>query len=108
MEENKEVPVGPNTTSKKGLMTRQFSNKWLVVWFVIAPIILLAYFFWWSPKQACSIAVEYHPATQTIETDNVFANKQGVAEYYSYTKSRYESRQFKTKDDAVDYCMSLK
>lgn len=88
-----------STKQKEDILDREFSNKWLLL---VPTALVLWYLYqnWWIPRQECSSLVDYHPATQSVDTGNAFTSKQGEAEHYSFF-----GQKFKTKNSAVNNCM---
>jgi len=107
-EEN--IEDGDSNNAKKGL------SKW---WVMVIPVVLLIYFFWWAPRQKCVDAVVFHPKG---ERGRVLWDEVNGSEYYSYSVpieshtltlddgTKFETpdfsqKDFKTKGEAVAYCM---
>ena len=86
------IEDGDSNNAKKGL------SKW---WVMVIPVVLLIYFFWWAPRQKCVDAVVFHPKG---EREFLTVNE---SEHYSYFKPNVSGSRkvFKTKGEAVAYCM---
>lgn len=54
-------------------------------------------------SDACLPEISFQPATETLQSENVFGSKQGEAAHYTYS-----GRKFETREDALDYCLSQK
>ncbi len=76
-------------------------NFWIAVGLI--GISIAGYFYYYAPHQKCSTKIEYHPAnTDRVRDVGMYSDERvHNSEYYSYN---YTS--FKTKEDAINYCMN--
>jgi hypothetical protein len=90
------------TTLKKEIA---FWNKPSTRVFIFIGIVLMVvgYFTHWLPREKCITEISYIPATETVAPIEgyAFSGKQGKSEHYSY-----QMRDFKTKGEALSYCLS--
>jgi hypothetical protein len=99
-----ETTTVPTIQAKNGAALR-------FIFFIIIPAVLVwAYFSYYIPQQACSKAVSYHPATESVAPGSSIwqPGKQGESEYYSYHLTGNASglmSEFKTRDEAVNDCV---
>ncbi len=85
-------------------------NQRFVLVVVVVAILTSPFWGYWlyssyEERQKCEGEVVFHPATQSVSGSSVWTDQQGKAEYYTWGASSFGRREFKTKAEAVEYCL---
>lgn len=77
-------------------------NKIIIIIALVVIVVIVYYFNGRNSaiKGLCESSVSYIPKTESVESNGLLGSRQGVDEHYFY-----DSRKFKTKDEAVKRCL---
>ncbi len=95
--------IDTNETAEKVISAKEtpmYDRKPVLQIATITGLILLMFLYLkvWVPRQECISKIYYHPAT---ESSTKGLGIQGKSEHYTYL-----GRDFKTRSEAISYCLS--